>query len=278
MGNKALSQGKKENVLFLLLLTGLLLLRFPLLLLSSYHVITISKTMVKYIFEDGTYLLTALVIVLKRNSLADYNMGICALALFMIAPVAQLISQYLVVQYRGPVQADLWVRIAISLGLLILLLVCRPKVRKRSVKEILLWGLIAVAVGIGIGFLLGKLNGLQSAEKSPVHPSGLLIMTMFFTQLGNAAVMEEPLFRGFLWGFLEKLHWKGCWIWLTQAGLFWLGHIYYLGVANYSFWIIVPVGGLFLGALAWRSRSIGTSMVTHGLFNSIGDIVAHFTW
>jgi hypothetical protein len=30
--------------------------------------------------------------------------------------------------------------------------------------------------------------------------------------------------------------------------------------------------------LVWRSRSISTSMIAHGLINSVGDMVAHFTW
>jgi len=279
--NTVMTQNKEENILFIVLLSGLLFLRFPFVLLSSFQVITLPNTMMMRICTDGTYLLTALLIILKRDSLSDYNMDIFALVIFMIAPVAELIFQYAKVKYTssGYMRADLWFRIAISLCLLIVLLIYRPKMRKRSTKEILLWGLIAVVVGVGSGILTGKMAMLQGVQRVPDHASALVVTTSFFTQLGNAAVIEEPLFRGFLWGWLSKLNWKGHWIWLTQAGLFWLGHIYYLGAYPYSFWITVPLGGLVLGALAWRSKSIGTSMIGHGLINSmVGDVIARAIW
>ncbi|WP_398443312.1 type II CAAX prenyl endopeptidase Rce1 family protein [Sedimentibacter sp.] len=47
---------------------------------------------------------------------------------------------------------------------------------------------------------------------------------------------------------------------------------------NYSFFIIVPVSALILGLVAWRSKSIGTSMIVHALINSMANIVANFTW
>ncbi len=89
-------------------------------------------------------------------------------------------------------------------------------------------------------------------------------------QTGYAAVSEEPLFRGFLWGYLRKGGWSDGWICLFQAGLFMLGHIYYLNSLPISFWIIVPTGGLVLGWLAWRSRSIATSISAHATLNALG--------
>jgi membrane protease YdiL (CAAX protease family) len=280
MESKLLTRKKKANCIFLLLLLGLLLFRFPFEILLALNKIPIPKMMGVYIYEDGTYLIIAILMILKRDSLSDYNLGFCSLIIFMISPVAELFSEYLEMKYAsiGTVQSDLWFRIVISVCLLIVLLLYRPRLRKRSVKEILLWFLIAVVVGIFFGVLAGKISSLQGGGRFPYRPSVLIIISSFFIQLGNAAAMEEPLFRGFLWGFLKKLHWKDYWIWLFQAALFWLGHIYYLGVYNYSFWIIVPLGGLILGLVAWRSRSIGTSMIVHGLSNSIADIVAHFTW
>ena len=56
-----------------------------------------------------------------------------------------------------------------------------------------------------------------------------------------------------------------------------LAHIYYLGTFSYSLFIIVPFSGLVFGLLVWRSKSIGTSMIAHGLFNSIGNIVAYYS-
>ncbi len=39
-----------------------------------------------------------------------------------------------------------------------------------------------------------------------------------------------------------------------------LAHIYYVNRLPISFWIIVPVSTLVLGALAWRSKTISSSL------------------
>lgn len=125
---------------------------------------------------------------------------------------------------------------------------------------------------------MGIILIIQGGERSLDHPSIYYFLGSFIIQLSNAAVTEEPFFRVFLWGLLKKTNWKDSWICLFQAALFMLGHIRYLGKANYSFFILVPIAALILGLLAWRSKSIGTSMITHALINSVGSIVAYFTW
>ena len=234
------------------------------------------------IFSVGTYVLTTLLILHKRDSLSDYNIDLGALIILVISPIANLFGQLMLKKngFLGTVQLGLWIQIAISILLLAVLLFHCPKVQKRSIKEMSLWLLISVVVGIGAAILVGQIGRLQvgNGGRIPNHPTISVVVSLFFVQLGNAAIIEEPLFRGFLWGFLKGAHWKDHWIWLFQAALFWLGHIYYLGVLNYSFWIIVPVCALILGLLVWRSKSIGTSMIAHGLMNSVGDVVSHFTW
>jgi membrane protease YdiL (CAAX protease family) len=101
-----------------------------------------------------------------------------------------------------------------------------------------------------------------------------VLLEGFLYQLGYAAVTEEPLFRGFLWGYLRNLGWREVWIWLFQAGLFWLSHFYYFSRMPISFWL-VPIGALILGALAWRSRSIATSMAAHAAMNGLTQPLAN---
>lgn len=90
--------------------------------------------------------------------------------------------------------------------------------------------------------------------------------------------MEEPLFRAFIWGYLIKLKWKESWVWVVQAFLFMMAHIYYLGSYNLAFFIGVPFIALVLGLLAWKSRSIGTSMTAHALINALSDLISHYRW
>lgn len=271
--------GKKSNYIFCLLFLGLLFLRFPLLFLVSFRIIPIPSNLGLNIYYNGTYLITAMLIILRRNLLSNYNIDFSSLLVFLIAPVARILSEYLLKKaaLTGTIPADP-IKIAISLCLLILLLIFRPKLCKRSIKEIFIYIFATVVVDICFGILLGIISGLQVNRRMQVRANIYYFIASFIIQLSNAAVTEEPLFRGFLWGILKNMHWKDSWIWLFQTVLFMLGHIYYLGVYNYSFWITVPISALVLGMLVWRSRSIGTTMIAHSLFNSVGDVVAHFTW
>jgi hypothetical protein len=107
---------KKHNYIPLLLLFGLLFLRFPFLILVLFDKIPISKVIGSNVFQDGTYLLTAMLIFVKRDSLSEYNMDFAALFIFMIAPVAKIISEYFL--NANMIQSDWWLQIAISVCLL----------------------------------------------------------------------------------------------------------------------------------------------------------------
>jgi membrane protease YdiL (CAAX protease family) len=91
-----------------------------------------------------------------------------------------------------------------------------------------------------------------------------------------AAVMEEPLFRGFLWGYLRIAKLNNFWIWIFQALFFTAGHVYYLPSEPLGTWFIrMILPALLLGLIAWGAKSIFASMVTHGTFNAVSDMLAH---
>ena len=135
---------------------------------------------------------------------------------------------------------------------------------------------VAVFAGVCLGLLLG-LTAFphRSAELSPAKGPAPSLITGFIAGLLTAGVYEEPLFRGFLWGRLRKASWEEKGVWLVQAGLFWVSHLYYAITEPYSFWISVPMAGLVLGLLAWRSRSIAWAMVAHAVANSVWQIVVY---
>lgn len=59
--------GKKSNYIFLLLFLGLLFLRFPFLFLVLFRIIPIPSDLGLNIYYNGSYLITAMLIILKRN-------------------------------------------------------------------------------------------------------------------------------------------------------------------------------------------------------------------
>lgn len=260
---------KRGSLVFWLLTAGLLFLRFPWLILGGYW-FPEQKTEVQLVFEIGTYLLTAILILAERERLAEYHIDTMALVLLVGAPLAEAASTVLWQNYNLPGRE--W-KAAIAVGLIIALLVKRPALPKRGGKRVALNVGIGVLVGIVVAVVVGLMLIPQETFSFGIEASPLLLVMLprgFVLQLANAAAVEEPLFRGFLWGRLKAHGWKESRIWLFQAVLFMVGHLYYLGTANYSFFLVVPFGALALGAVAWRTRSIGSSMIAHGLCNAGG--------
>lgn len=232
------------------------------------------------VFETTTYLLTALLIYQERNRLADFQIDKLALLIILfVKPFETLLiakkmsSDNLLALPHFP-GILIWL---IAIGLAFALWRSKPSLAKLT-KASVIWFAVGILVGLVTAILLAYPGSFQ------VQPSQLLSKTalfeplkeipvLFFYQLGFASVAEEPLFRGFLWGFLQKSGWKNSWIWLFQAGLFSISHFYYIKVYPVSFWVIIPVGSLVLGLLVWRSKTISASMSAHATLNAFGNVL-----
>ncbi len=263
---------KKHLIVSYILLSILLFLRFIILAViggftrSGWTSIT---------YEAGTYFFTALLIVWERKRLTEFNMDSIAVIFFIaLKPIETLLpighsNKSLLLFYR-PAGIFIW---CISIALVIFLY--RDNYRTEPVtRKKLLWLLMAFIIGlilaISSGFALSY--QIEKSQMFSMNPGLIIVLNVvsIIYQAGYAGVSEEPLFRGFLWGYLLKLGWKNIWILLFQAGLFMLAHIYYLTSHPISFFLIVPIGGLVMGLTAWKSKSISTSIIVHGTGNGLG--------
>lgn len=248
-------EGKKHMTISLLLLAGLLFLRFPFLISADLFLPeqpALLGTIVLFVFMISTYLLTAVLIWWEREHLRDFWIDLAAAITFLCQifcfPIGiGLFRAMRRHQARFPAPpATLW-------------------------RWALLGAMLAIACNIFIVSLgiAPREPGLVSASFGFLIPAVLIQMTM-------AAVWEEPLFRGFIWGYLRRAHWKDIWIWPFQALLFTLAHVYYLETEAVGPWFLrIMLPALVIGFIAWRAKSIFASMVTHGFFNASGDMLLH---
>jgi membrane protease YdiL (CAAX protease family) len=263
---------KRHKLVAWILLGGLLFLRIPFLMGLR---ILAPALWIETVFEVGTYLLTACLIYWEREHLTDFHIDKLALIMIILFKPVQTIMLIILGHKDRPLALPnlpgiaIWV---IAFGLVVALWPSRKILPKFSIAS-LGW--------VGIGLVAGLLTtiilaypGSFTISYSPFVLPRLLkdLPISFFTQIGYAAVSEEPLFRGFLWGFLLKCGWKNKWIWLFQAGLFMLSHFYYFNRYPFSFWILVPFCALVFGAVAWRSKTIAASMAAHAFSNSLGEL------
>jgi membrane protease YdiL (CAAX protease family) len=271
-------KNKTRQAVPFLLLGGLLFLRF---ILRTGGAFFGPSGWINPAFEIGTYLLTALLIWWERKRLADFHVDLLALLLIIFfKPLGTVILFFW--RLDSPLALPNWPAFliwAIAIGLLVSLLVNRPLVTPVSWSS-LKWIGIGLLAGLGTVLLISFPMSLQIDSTMLANMPGgrallMQVFVGFFYQIGYVAVSEEPFFRGFLWGYLKELRWKDWWIWLFQAGLFMLAHLYYINPYPVSFWVIVPVCSLVLGWLAWRSRTIASSIVAHATMNALGFTVGY---
>lgn len=135
------------------------------------------------------------------------------------------------------------------------------------------WLVLGPFLGVVLALVLGTLASVFSRGNIrlqaawPVTTGGLFLT--FLYHMGHSAILEEPAFRGFLWGYLEQHRWHPASIWQLQAVVFWLAHLRYLE-HPFTFWVALPIGGLVFGWLSWKSKSISASLLAHAAYNTVG--------
>lgn len=259
-----------QNIAWLAM-AALLILRIP--FLGGFSLFGIKDDWVDVVFEIGTYFLIIFLIWWERNRLADFHIDALAVIIIIVfKPLSTLILKCwgfsLPLTFPSPLSLIVF---AIAICLVVVGWAQRSKLSAVSFRG-LRWLLIGVGVGLATTFVLGFPFSFQIPAQVVNYwqDTWREAPSSFIYQIGYAGVIEEPVFRGFLWGYLLKLGWSDKGIWLFQALLFTLAHMYYINTYPISFWLIIPIGALALGYVAWKSRSIATSMVAHGAMNATG--------
>ncbi len=256
---------------------ALLLLRFGQLAFAG-KMFTSQTQSLSALVETGTYAVTVALIWLERERLAECNMDGLAVALIMTTePVKTLLLPFMGLSslpMAFPHFASLVV-LACSLVLLILLLRNSRK-GLRITRKSLLWWLIGAACGILVAALVACPCSIQfrAGRHFGFDPWGMLknavIMAFPYRTVAPIA-SEEPLFRGFLWGQLRRLGIGERWTWLLVAFFFIVAHLHYLPSYPITFFVVVPVASLALGLIAWKSRTLSSSMGLHSMVNLFGS-------
>lgn len=117
---------------------------------------------------------------------------------------------------------------------------------------------------------------LQHQRQGPALGTSLSpwrVLGTFLTWMSSSAVIEEPVYRGFLLGYLvHKRGWDAPKAIVAQAILFTLSHPHTLS-KPLVFFIALPLSGIVYGWLTIRTRNISTSMFSHALHNTIVSLI-----
>jgi membrane protease YdiL (CAAX protease family) len=131
-----------------------------------------------------------------------------------------------------------------------------------GLREFLLYAVIAIPLGLGLGFL-----HFHSMLPQPLHALEAFVFTFFFI-----AVPEELFFRGWLQNLLERRIGRIGALVLT-AILFGLAHWNKRTTSfNWRYVLMAALAGVFYGR-AWRAqRRVGASSITHATVDTLWSL------
>ncbi|MCL4466704.1 MAG: CPBP family intramembrane metalloprotease [Chloroflexi bacterium] len=227
--------------------------------------------------EVSMYMAIIAMIYIARDDLIRHHMDRPSLVIFLVFGTLLRTSTSLTLSYEEI--AGYALMYLASIALIVALL--RDRIRWQSDGlRILYWSLVGVISGLVLLVVVLVPGVLESSHREGFHlpyiPALSLIPAWFVGEMGHSAILEEPVFRGFFWGYLRGRGWGERRIWLVQGIVFWLAHLRYLS-RPYTFFLTVPVAGLVLGWLAWRSRSVAPASFAHAVYNSIPFLISNLS-
>jgi membrane protease YdiL (CAAX protease family) len=229
------------------------------------------------IYQLSAYILVVFLVCINLNELVTYNIDRFALFLLVVgAPLNTILTK---LNLPFPVNSKMTLFLLyLPLAIFFLTFVLNRKSIIQSLRMPRLFHIfLAVLVGLAAAAVTGLLIRSTQSTFFPQHLSITQLLLLPVQQYSYAAVTEEPFFRGFLWGLMKQSGFKDRSVFITQAVLFWIAHIYYINIYPISFWVIVPLGAIVFGLLIWNSKSLSTSLIAHGLMNGVGQAIAYYT-
>ena len=261
------SKKNQHQFIFWLLIALLLLLRIPLLGWATYLVPT-SITWIEPLYEIGTYVIIVFLIWWERDNLLIHHMdGLAIFIILIFKPLSLIILRKWTP--NSPIAfPNLLSLIFFIAAIFLAILILRKKFEiKIETRRTIFWLIIGGLIGICIMTLEGFIMIKYFNSPFPRNPGSEAWVYPIY-QFGFAAVPEEPLFRGFLWGGLKKAGLKDLWILIIQALLFTIAHIYYLNNSQaIIFLVLIFINSLFMGIIVWKSRLLSSSIAFHGFAN-----------
>ena len=216
------------------------------------------------------FLIIGGLIITNRKKLAEYNIDHSAVLIFFhFTTVLRLRKIDSVATFVVEV-------LFIAVAVIVLIFFWKSKKELTRQRFFNKWFFLAVVVGIVLAVLEMRLDPIQNNKTIDGISTTTAIYYFFYYShhaIGSAGIFEEPVYRGFLWGFLKNIGLSDGQTLVAQAGLFWISHINYIH-HPFTIWITTPIMALVLGFLALKSRSIIPPMIAHVTYNAFISVVA----
>lgn len=262
-----------KNNTTILLIFGLtiwiLILQFVFLIESIFPQSVSFNETIRYIaiaYRTAMHVVVAALLLYEMDNLTEFGIDKFTVATFIIGSF---------LEQRLDIKGDVYfhaIRGLVGLVVIAALFKRKPNLMQTNVS----WSLVGIVFGaIAIAFIFYielVLRGIWVFAPLLQNSLPLTISNLIVRELFTTAILEEVLFRGFLWGHLRRLGWdNGKTVWF-QGILFWLTHVGRL-FTPFTLFITIPVITIISSKLTSHSRQVFPAIVSHATINILSAIL-----
>lgn len=162
--------------------------------------------------------------------------------------------------------------------LTLVLIIKNPKIigimKSVNFKKLIFQSIGGILLGLVIGSCLDVVsyklqNSINFGSLSITQLIGTILKFSFSIPyyFAKSAVLEEPIFRGYLYGYLTNRKVKFLPYLLIQTSIFMICHTNYIH-KPITFWVVLPLSSIILGISVKLSKSLVLPIWIHTLLNS----------
>lgn len=219
-----------------------------------------------YFYATLMFLVFSVLIRLEFKNLAEFNIDKFVVITFILASII-----------RRPIGIPAEGFFLIMIGLtgifvVLTLVIKKPVIPKTKIR----WVLFGLGISsiIVILFTFIELLFRNTWAVIPLSNNNILptIISEILKEFSFGALIEEMLFRGFLWGYLRREAWNETKIVWTQGLLYWLLHVSKI-VTPFTFFIFIPIITFIFSKLTLRSKQLYPSIIAHLVINVISTML-----
>jgi hypothetical protein len=220
-------------------------------------------------FVPVNYILIGIFILTTWDSLADYNIELFALLLFILLSTVLRINAAPLTTLEIILNVGTWI---VSSIILFNILRLKTPVPAHKIGTFT-WTVIGMVAGllfalISIYFMTKVLGIRDTSGNPPGFPSVGFIRRVLQYLASNVDVQNEFIFRGMLLGYLVKTLKDEKKAYVLQALAFWVSG-FTLAFSNpLEFWVILPLSTVLVSLLVWKSRSLAPSIMASTFFDT----------
>ena len=258
---------RNQNFITTILLAIYLFIRIILIQLLDYLFNPLPPFVVISI-QLAMYLLIIALLVLSKNDLTMNNIDNLSIYLILVGGIL------LALNYSSSFFAILSSLVFITITFWVFFTFWKLKILSLRIhRSDIIFMIVGFLSGLFLSFLFTTPSITQlrmsTGQLTPRWSTIIIAFSInFLFHFSNAAILEEPIYRGFLWGYFRKKGWKNHYILLMTTLIFWLSHINFMD-NPFSFLLFTPLAGLTFGILTWWSGSITSAIVAHSTLNSM---------